>query len=183
MKGKIALYILFSLVVLLVGFYYYLGGFDPIQVREETLGPFYAISHNRTGDYRNVGETFESIQKEFPEKGLKEYKLFGIYLDNPNTVPKEQLRAEVGALFLSPITDVPSGLSLPLAARTIPARKYLVVDFPLKSFFSIFVGIYRVYPKLMEACEKRGCDLKGRSSMEIYEPIVEKNTKYLMPLD
>lgn len=183
MKLKISIYALLTLVIFATGFYYYLGGFDPIQVREETLGPFYVLTHQRTGDYRNVGETFEVIQKEFPEKGLKGYKLFGMYLDNPNKVPKEKLRSEVGAVFLSPVDNVPEGLSLSLKPRTIEARRYLVADFPLKNFLSIFVGIVRVYPKLMEACEQKGCNMEGKYSIEIYDPLEGKTSRYLMPLD
>ncbi|MGJ4746203.1 GyrI-like domain-containing protein [Leptospira sp. SA-E8] len=183
MKLKVFLGVILALIVSGIGYFYYLGAFDTIQVKEETLGPFYVLSHDRVGNYRNVGETFEAIQKEFPEKGIKNYKLFGIYKDNPNTVPEEKLRCEVGALFSEPIADIPTGLSLPLKYRTIEKKKYLTVDFPLKSFISIFLGIFKVYPVLFEACKQRGCDLEHKPSMEIYEPIVEKNTKYLLPLE
>lgn len=183
MKWKVLVLTLFVFIAFLAGFYDYLGGFDPIQVREEIVGPLYVLSHERVGDYRNVGETFEAIQKEFPAKGLKEYKLFGIYLDHPDKVPKEKLRAEVGAVFPIPLEKVPEGLSLPLRPRTIPARRYVVADFPLKNFVSIFVGIYRVYPKLTEACLQRGCNMNGKSSLEIYDPLLGKTTQYLMPLD
>ncbi|WP_165780280.1 GyrI-like domain-containing protein [Leptospira saintgironsiae] len=180
---KIFLGAILALVVSGVGYSYYLGAFDPVQVKEETLGPFYVLSHDRVGNYRNVGETFEAIQKEFPEKGLKNYKMFGIYKDNPNTVPEEKLRCEVGALFSEPITEIPSGFSLPLKYKVIEKKKYLTADFPLKSFVSIFLGIFKVYPELMKACIEKGCDMNGKASMEIYEPVVEKNTKYLFSLD
>ncbi|EMK01435.1 MULTISPECIES: GyrI-like domain-containing protein [unclassified Leptospira] len=183
MKSKIFLGVILTLIVSGIGYFYYLGAFDTVQVKEETLGPFYVLSHERMGNYRNVGETFEVIQKEFPEKGFKNYKLFGIYKDNPNTVPEEKLRCEVGALFSEPIADVPAGFSLPLKYRIIEKKKYLTVDFPLKSFVSIFLGIFKVYPVLTEACIERGCNMNEKGSIEIYEPLVEKKTKYLFPLE
>ncbi|TGK06731.1 GyrI-like domain-containing protein [Leptospira semungkisensis] len=183
MKLKIFLGAIAFLLVSGFGYLYYLGAFDTIQVKEETLGPFYVLSHDRVGNYRHVGDTFESIQKEFPAKGIKNYKLFGIYKDNPNTVAEEKLRCEVGALFSEPLTEIPSGFSLPLKYRTIERKKYITVDFPLKSFVSIFVGIYKVYPELTKTCIEKGCDMNGKASMEIYEPLVEKTSKYMMSLD
>ncbi|AXR60480.1 GyrI-like domain-containing protein [Leptospira mayottensis] len=169
--------------LLLVVFLFYMGAFDQVRIQEETKGPFYVLSHERVGDYRNVGLIFEVLQKELPEKGIRDFKLFSIYLDNPNDVPKEKLRCEVGALFAEPLSKVPEGLSLDLKTRTIPSRKYIFAEFPLKNFLSIFLGIYKVYPKLFRACEERGCDLKGRASMEIYEPLTEHKTTYLLPID
>ncbi|MBW0432675.1 GyrI-like domain-containing protein [Leptospira yasudae] len=180
---KILLLSILVLGVALVGFLFYMGAFDRVQVREETQGPFYILSHERIGDYRNVGLTFEVLQKELPEKGFKDFKLFGIYLDNPNEVPKDKLRSEVGAIFAEPISKIPDGLSIELKARTIPAKKYLVAEFPLKNFLSIFLGIYKVYPKIFRACEEKGCDLKGKASMEIYEPLTTYKTTYLLSLD
>ncbi|WP_165782589.1 GyrI-like domain-containing protein [Leptospira neocaledonica] len=180
---KIFLGVLLVLIVSGIGYFYYLGAFDTVQVKEETLGPFYILSHDRVGNYRKVGETFEAIQKEFPEKGVKNYKLFAIYKDDPNKIPEEKLRCEVGALFSEPVTEIPVGLSIQLTSKTIERKKYLTVDFPLRSFISIFLGIFKVYPVLFEACKQRGCDLDHQPSMEIYEPIIEKQTKYLLPLD
>ncbi|TGK02723.1 GyrI-like domain-containing protein [Leptospira langatensis] len=183
MKLKIFLGVIALLLLSGLGYFYHLGAFDPVQVKEETLGPFYVLSHDRVGNYRNVSETFDVIQKEFPAKGIKNYKLFGIYKDNPNTVPEEKLRCEVGALFSEPLTEIPSGFSLPLKYRTIERKKYITADFPLKSFVSIFLGIFKVYPALTKACMDRGCSMEGKSSMEIYEPKVEKTSKYLFSLD
>ncbi|EMJ66099.1 MULTISPECIES: GyrI-like domain-containing protein [Leptospira] len=179
---------IFALSVLILGllfvvFLFYMGAFDRVRIQEETKGPFYALSHERVGDYRNVGLTFETLQKELPEKGIRDFKLFSIYLDNPNEVPKEKLRCEVGALFAKPLSKVPEGLSLDLKTRIIPSRRYIFAEFPLKNFLSIFLGIYKVYPKLFRACEERGCNLKERASMEIYEPLTEHKTTYLLPID
>ncbi|XDD49840.1 GyrI-like domain-containing protein [Leptospira sp. WS92.C1] len=164
-------------------FLFYMGAFDDVQIKEEIRGPFYVLYHERIGDYRNVGITFETLQKELPEKGIRDYKLFAIYLDNPNEVPKEKLRSEAGAIFFEPLSKVPEGLSIEFKTRTILSKKYLIAEFPLKNFLSIFLGIFKVYPKLFEACEEKGCDLKGKASLEIYEPLIEKRTTYLLPLD
>ncbi|EPG73856.1 GyrI-like small molecule binding domain protein [Leptospira fainei serovar Hurstbridge str. BUT 6] len=180
---KIGLSIAGVILLLLIAFLGYLGAFNTVEVKEEVQGPFYVVSHQQTGEYRKVGETFQILMKELPASGVKDYRMFAIYLDNPNKVPKEQLRSEVGALFSEPLKAKPQGISLTLEERTIPVRKYLVVDFPFKNFFSIFLGIYKIYPKLFEACEKRGCDLKSRYLMEIYEPVLSKNAKYLLPID
>ncbi|PJZ51756.1 GyrI-like domain-containing protein [Leptospira adleri] len=171
------------IVSCLLGFLFYLGAFDRVQVKEDTLGPLYVLSHERIGDYNNIGATFEVLQKELPAKGIQNFKLFGIYLDNPNEVPKDKLRSEVGAILSEPLSKVPEGLSLDLKLRTIPKKRYVLSEFPFRNFLSIFLGIYKVYPKVFQACEERGCNLKGKYSMEIYEPITEHKTTYLVPLD
>ncbi|RHX88231.1 GyrI-like domain-containing protein [Leptospira stimsonii] len=180
---KILTFSTLILAIGLIGFLFYMGAFDRVQVKEENRGPFYVLSHERIGDYRNTGITFEILQKELPAKGIQNFKLFGIYLDNPNEVPKEKLRCEVGAILTEPLSKVPEGLSLDLKLRTIPERKYVLAEFPLKNFLSIFLGIYKVYPKVFQACEEKGCKLKGKYSMEIYEPLTEHKTTYLVPLD
>ncbi|MBM9501211.1 GyrI-like domain-containing protein [Leptospira sp. 201903071] len=171
------------LILGLTGFLFYMGAFDQVQVKEENRGPFYVLSHDRIGDYRNVGVSFEILQKELPAKGIQNFKLFGIYLDNPNEVSKEKLRSEVGVILTEPLARVPEGLSLDLKLRTIPEKKYVLAEFPLKNFLSIFLGIYKVYPVVFQACETRGCNLKEKPSMEIYEPLTEHKTTYLVPLD
>ncbi|MBM9579316.1 GyrI-like domain-containing protein [Leptospira sp. 201903070] len=167
----------------LTGFLFYMGAFDRVQVQEEKLGPFSVLSHERIGDYRNVGLSYEILQRELPPKGIQNFKLFGIYFDNPNVVPKEKLRSEVGVILAEPLSKVPEGLSIDLKLRTIPEKKYVFAEFPLKNFLSIFLGIYKVYPIVFQACEARGCNLKEKSSMEIYEPLTERKTTYLIPLD
>lgn len=80
--------------LLLVVFLFYMGAFDRVRIREEVKGPFYVLSHERIGDYRNVGLTFEVLQKELPKKGIRDFKLFSIYLVIPMTFRRKSYDAK-----------------------------------------------------------------------------------------
>jgi AraC family transcriptional regulator len=64
-----------------------------------TVAPFEgvrlaAIEHR--GDYQAVGNSFANVQIFFAANGLPFTRSFGIYFDDPESVPENELRAEAG---------------------------------------------------------------------------------------
>jgi AraC family transcriptional regulator len=53
-----------------------------------------AIEHR--GDYQKVGNSFAKVQIFFAANGLPAARSFGIYLDDPESIPEKELRAEAG---------------------------------------------------------------------------------------
>jgi AraC family transcriptional regulator len=53
-----------------------------------------AIAHR--GDYQKIGNSFAQIQIFFAAHGLAPSRSFGIYFDDPESVPETELRAEAG---------------------------------------------------------------------------------------
>jgi AraC family transcriptional regulator len=53
-----------------------------------------AIEHR--GDYQTIGNTFAKVQIFFTANGLPLARSFGIYFDDPESVPEKELRAEAG---------------------------------------------------------------------------------------
>ncbi len=53
-----------------------------------------AITHR--GDYQEIGNSFAQVQIFFAARGLPLGRSFGIYFDDPESVPEAELRAEAG---------------------------------------------------------------------------------------
>lgn len=53
-----------------------------------------ALEHR--GDYQAIGNTFARLQIGFAASGLAFSRSFGIYFDDPESVPEKELRAEAG---------------------------------------------------------------------------------------
>lgn len=63
-----------------------------------------ALEHR--GDYQEIGNTFARLQIGFAANGISFSRSFGIYFDDPESVPEKELRAEAGL-----VTDaaIPAG--------------------------------------------------------------------------
>lgn len=53
-----------------------------------------AIAHR--GDYQKIGNSFAKVQIFFAAHGLPIARSFGIYFDDPESIPEDELRAEAG---------------------------------------------------------------------------------------
>jgi AraC family transcriptional regulator len=55
-----------------------------------------AIEHR--GDYQKIGNSFAKVQIFFASHGLSPSRSFGVYFDDPESVPEQELRAEAGLI-------------------------------------------------------------------------------------
>ena len=79
-----------------------------------------AVRHR--GPYNQINEAFEKLGKLAGPAGLFDdpaVQMVGLYYDDPETTPPEQLRSDAG-LVVSKSTRIPSGLS----EQRIPAGDY-----------------------------------------------------------
>ncbi len=60
-----------------------------------------AIEHR--GDYQEIGNSFAQVQIFFAANGLLPSRSFGIYFDDPESIPENDLRAEAGLVTESEI--------------------------------------------------------------------------------
>jgi hypothetical protein len=102
-----------------------------------------------------------------------------MYLDDPNKVPEEELRSEAGIVVNEADLEALQLDTSDFKHRLYPRVKAVVSDFPLKGFPSVLLGIWRVYPAIIEYMEEHG--YHPAHSFEIYE-IKEERTLYAFPL-
>lgn len=100
------------------------------QVDEQRVA---AVRHR--GPYNQINEAFEKLGKIAGPAGLfsdPAVKMVGLYYDDPETTPAEQLRSDAG-LVVSKTTKLPNGL----AEQRIPAGEYAS---------TLYVGPYEGLP-------------------------------------
>jgi DNA gyrase inhibitor GyrI len=167
----------------IIGLLFWLGAFDSIKPELKKIGPFEVVYLDIKGDYRQVGGIVEKIKSSLEKSSITKTRYYAIYYDDPTVKEKSLLRGEAGHILENVSIEVKDTLSKEFKIKTIPERTYLVVDFPLKNSLSIFLGILKVYPKLIDEAESLGKRKKGdQPSLEIYD-ISNKNTTYCLFID
>ena len=178
---KIILSAVVVIVLLLTAVYAYYGGFSKIEIKEESQGGEVFVFEEAVGDYSQTpditNKIYYSLLNDFK---IETTKGAGIFIDNPQNTDKNKLRSELGCLLDAPADSATMvKISEKFKIKALPEGKYLVTEFPFKGTMSVFVGIIKVYPAIMDYVEKN--NYKQQPLTEIYDTPGEK-TIYRMPL-
>jgi hypothetical protein len=160
-----------------IGYLFYLGLFSPVDVQAKTVGPYFLVYKSEKGDYRHTGKTVGELVRELQSIGAGEVKGFAIYYDDPKKVKAEDLRSDVGVVLQDKDRRRAAGILQKYQTREFPALEGAVSSFPLKNTFSVFLGSYKVHPKLVKFVEARG--MVPQYTLEIYD--FGRTTTYFMP--
>ena len=157
---------------IVIGFFallFYFGGFDAVKVIEKETPSFNFAYQKHVGDYRNVANVMVPLyNKLVNEETIMPTRGFGIYYDNPEKVAAEKLRSVVGSI-LDGVDDIKViRLQSNFNIDTFPTAKSIVVEFPYKNAFSIFVGLSKVYPVLKDYMKEH--NYPPTPVLEIYDP-------------
>jgi hypothetical protein len=150
---KFVLIVLGVILISLVSYYAYMGGFNKVVVQEEELGPFDFVMVERYGDYSQTPYIQDSLMKELAAFQVASKMAFGIYYDNPNNTSKkpEEYHSVVG-LVLENADSMQiellhkNGFRIERMGKTHST----VVHFPKKTNLSVILGIFKAYPALNE---------------------------------
>jgi len=158
----------------------YSGMWSSIKVStsETEYGPMTMAFKTLVGPYKNAGEVFTESFCLLPDR-----EQLGIYYDDPEGVPANQLRCAVGPV-LAKGTEKPVPEEIEKMVRNgfqiihLPKPSYVVTaSFPFSTTLSIFLAIYRVYPRLRDYIAER--NLCAYPALELY---TDSNIIFLMPL-
>jgi effector-binding domain-containing protein len=166
---KQILFALATLIIALIMFYAYYGGFKKIKIRIVEIGGETLVYEEITGDYKQSGVVMDKIYHSLlNEDKIETYKGFGVYYDNPQKVEKSKLRSEAGCVLeqndLGKITELKEKYSI----KTFPQKKYITTEFPFKGKISVIFSLMKVYPALNKFAKENGYD-ENSSVMEIYD--------------
>jgi hypothetical protein len=164
-------------VVMFLGYLFYLGLFSPVQVQVKTVGPLFLVYRSEKGDYRHTGKTVGELVRDLQSIGIGEVKGFAIYYDDPKKVNAADLRSDVGVVLQDKDRQRAAGILQRYQTKNFPALEGAVASFPLKNTFSVFLGSYKVYPKLVKFVQGRG--MAPQYTLEIYD--FGRTTTYFMP--
>ncbi|MDT8447169.1 MAG: hypothetical protein RRB13_09800 [bacterium] len=177
--GRWALVVLLLLSAATWGGYAYLGGYAPVTVTEEEMGPLELVFEVHRGEYGTIYPQVQRVQTRLEGLGLNGPRTFGLYYDNPELVAEPDLRSLGGGIL-------PWGRTLPMDQQNrfrhglLKRQSFLVARHPMRHPLSILIGLRRVYPVLEKA--RQPIDLAPAGVMEIYDHAQEE-ILYLLPLD
>lgn len=148
-------------------------------VAEETVGPYWMVYQEVTGDYRNTPVAMDAVYDTLVERGIETTHGVGLYLDNPASVAKEALRSHVGCLVDSAqYAAVMEAVGFPYSTKKFAARSAHVARFPLRGQMSYMFGAIKAYKALGKVSEEEG--LSERAMMEIYD-VPGEEIRYILP--
>lgn len=170
---KKTLLVLTLLVVVAIGFLWYMDYFASIKIEEKEEGGYMLVGKGVIGPYSDVGKHMLDADNKLRELGIKCTKGFGIYYNDPNTTPKEKCRSLVGNILEIQDFAKIKNLTLDgLKRDSIPKAKAIVAVFPIKNTWSYMLGPMKVYPKFSQYMAEH--NYKPVLSFEIYDMPKEK---------
>jgi len=174
----VCMIVMLVLTIFVYAFYSGLFTSTPVSTSETVYGPLTMAYKTSVGPYKNVGEIFTESFCLLPER-----EQLGIYYDDPEGVQASQLRCAVGPVLAKgdakPVPDemekmVKNGFKI----IHLPKPSYVVTaSFPFTTTLSIYLAMYKVYPKLRDYIALR--NLCAYPAMEVY---TDSNIIFMMPL-
>lgn len=178
---KILFFIVVVLLIILVVTSFNLGLFVSVSIKEKVMGPFKLVYKEHIGPYKETGKIQNEIYYSLlNEKNIETYKGFGIYYDDPQDTPQNELRSKSGCILEEKDYDKIHQLENDYNLMEFEKQKFIYTEFPYKSKLSIVMGIFKVYPKIEKYVKEKG--YKKREVMEIYN-VPNKKIIYLMPIE
>lgn len=151
MKAIRNLLVFIGLGLLLISLFgWYSGFFAGVNIEVKELGPIYAVYEDHIGEYSETDEIKKKLYGELWDDGIDNYKDFGIYYDDPGKTKTGEMRCKVGCVIeqnqVAELGQFKSKYNLFILDR----QKVAVIEYPYVNLFSLYVGIYKSYPKLRE---------------------------------
>ena len=170
-----------AIIVLLLIYLGYYGAFAKVTVTEKKLDSFWMVYQKHVGEYKGVGPIMDAIYNDLKDNySISTTKGFGAYYDNPREVPKEKCRSIAGCILENADLGKVDELKEKYFVREYPTSSVVTAEFPFKGTLSIFIGIFKVYPKLGKYITEKGYE--SRPMFEIYD-MPAKKTIYGMSKD
>lgn len=166
---KKLLTVLLVIIAIIIGVYAYFGGFSKLNFKVANEGGETIVYREMKGDYSKSGDLMKNVNDEL----VNEYNMnitqnIGIYYDNPDEMKADRMRSDIGCIVNTDDINKLNDLRKSFLIKTCPKKDYLSVQIPFKGFFSVMIGIFRVYPAMDEYLEMNGYSYEG-PIMEIYD--------------
>lgn len=166
----------------------YLGAFKSVELKQTELGPLHLLYVEKMGPYHQVSNTITKVEEWAKAKNFACKVTYGEYLDNPNKMEAERLKAHVGCLISEADKDLvfktaqtepklASGEELHTESRALTT--YVQATFA----GSPGIGPLKVYPRAEKFIASNKLQLSG-PVIETYEVLSAKDMKttYFFPV-
>jgi DNA gyrase inhibitor GyrI len=143
------------------------GLFANISITEKKAGPYVLVYKKHIGNYKNSGNVMDEVYKDLISNSIESSKGFGLYYDNPRKVKTAKLRCVAGCIVdgvgIEELKKKISGYRI----AEYPGSKCVIAEFPYRGKISINLGIFRVYPQLIDYLAYKKYD--EMPIMELYD--------------
>ncbi len=161
--------IIFIIVVLiflsLLGPLLYLGGFKNIVPSELEIPGMNLVYVKNIGSYYEVGPVMNKVYEDLKAVGIESTVGAGIYLDNPQKTPKQELRSLVGSIVSD--NDALKAKEANFSILKIKTGKGVMAEFPYKNILSYMLAPMKIYPEMQKYLEKN--EIVPEGSLELYD--------------
>lgn len=151
---KILLSILGVIIVIVLGFSYYLGAFKSVEIVEGEVEPMIIMYKPVVGEYSQSADVMDEMYYKLEEFGVSPTQGVGIYFDNPQMVETEKLRSVVGNIITedmyATLRDSNADVLNEYEIAVLGNRDAYLAEFPFRNQFSVIVAIMKVYPEINE---------------------------------
>lgn len=96
----------------------------------------------------------DKIYEDFLAQGWEIGSSIGIFYDDPQSVPTDELRSDLGIVVKSRDLENIGELSGTYLTQTLSQANRLLATFPNKNQMSFVVGVFKVYPVMNEYLEE-----------------------------
>jgi hypothetical protein len=170
---KTFLIVVVSLLVIALGFAWYMGLFTGVHPEDKMEGGYTVAGVEYTGPYSKAGKYIEEVELKLKGMNIACSKGFGIYYDDPKTTASDKCRSFVGNILEEKdMNRIAELISAGLKIDSIPKTQSVVGEFPLKSSLSYMVGSMKVYPVLAKYISENKYNVTR--SIEVYDVQSEK---------
>ncbi len=155
------------IVVLLLIYFAYSGFFRTVTVAEKQTGNCYLVGVARQGDYKDTQKIQDSLLRELLKLKMECFETFGIFYDNPQIIAPQLCQSFVGCVINSDDTLIINELrtkSFMVEKQDLKTR--IVAEFPYRNKMSVYAGVFKVYPKLLEFAKNK--NYYAAPIMEVY---------------
>jgi hypothetical protein len=170
---------LLALTLSAAGYLGYLGMFSSVTVTERQMGPYVFAYQDFIGPYSQTMRIFSDVDAMLAKEGVKAERGLGVYYDNPDLVPAQELRSRCGSVIEEKDSGKIPAVSKRLSIGSFPKSDCVVAEFPIKTGLSFVVGPVKVYPLISKYMLAKG--YKTGESYELYD-MPNKKTYYIMPV-
>jgi DNA gyrase inhibitor GyrI len=170
-----------ALLLLIAAVLVHAGLFESVVVTDQETGPYTFVYQDHVGSYYKVGPTMDEVYQSLVRMGIETSRGAGVYYDNPQEVPEDKLRSEVGSLLEEKDLDKVKEIKKTFKVKEIPLQRSVVVKFPIKNKLSYMIAPAKVY-KEVNLLWKEQSYLPYEYAIEIYD-IPKKTITYIMPIE
>ena len=138
-----------GLLLFLVGYYGYLGGFQSVKVQKEIFAAKEVVFGTHRGHYKTLNISWDKFIAKLKTAGLETCDSYGVYLDPPETT-KEDLRSILACTLTGLSPELIDRLKKEFPTFVLPEMEVYASTFPHKNEASFFVAPFKVYPEFQK---------------------------------